>query len=444
LGAFISSHSPDDYNFAITVIQAEAESVVQYLENGDTVAGLHAQIEECDAVLARMQDMLMGFQADLGGISDEIRHLQDESLSMNIRLKNRRAAEGYLHDFLDLASVDASLIGAASEGPVDEQFMECVVDMTKKLKFLRQETCRTQSSLIPPCETFAAKSLIPDLEKLKLRAIAKTKEYFIHQFNALRRSKTNIQMHQMGSLVKYSQLLVFLQQESPETADEIRSLYIDSMGRTIYNVFKNYNSQLHKLDLVIATKSNVIAVEEAALKSMFTQKVDLSKRNDAFALYDRDKIMEQIESAPILVHLANAENQKFPYEVILRSIIKHLTDASTSEFLFIIDFFRTGARDTYNRIFGRTLSMILENLETYLLSCHDAIGLLLMIKVSRRCAKYFAFFFLKPHHCLFAGPDRTRSTPCHATKTRACFGSLLRPREHASLAPAQGSAGRQH
>lgn len=34
------------------------------------------QIQGCDAILARMQEMLLGFQADLGGISDEIKHLQ--------------------------------------------------------------------------------------------------------------------------------------------------------------------------------------------------------------------------------------------------------------------------------------------------------------------------------------------------------------------------------
>lgn len=34
-----------------------------------------------------------------------------------------------------------------------------------------------------------------------------------------------------------------------------------------------------------------------------------------------------------------------------------------------------------NRIFGRTLSLILENIENYLLGCYDVVGLLIMIKV---------------------------------------------------------------
>ena len=68
---------------------AEMESVSQYVENNQQVVDLHKQMQECDAVLARMQEMLLGFQADLGGISEEIKHLQDESLSMSIRLRNR-------------------------------------------------------------------------------------------------------------------------------------------------------------------------------------------------------------------------------------------------------------------------------------------------------------------------------------------------------------------
>ncbi len=124
--------------------------------------------------------------------------------------------------------------------------------------------------------------------------------------------------------------------------------------------------------------------------------MNLSKRSDAFTLGERDKILDQIESEPILVHVATAETLKFPYEVLLRSVIKHLSDAATSEFLFIVDFFKTNSQDTFNKsvdlffpfllssasIFKRTLSHILESLENYLLSTYDAIGILLIIKVT--------------------------------------------------------------
>jgi Vps52 / Sac2 family len=40
------------------------------------------------------------------------------------------------------------------------------------------------------------------------------------------------------------------------------------------------------------------------------------------------------------------------------------------------------SHDTFNKIFERTLQLCYENLETYLFSSHDAIGLLLIIKLT--------------------------------------------------------------
>lgn len=110
--------------------------------------------------------------------------------------------------------------------------------------------------------------------------------------------------------------------------------------------------------------------------------VNLSKRTDSFSLGERDKILDQIEDEPILLHVAVAENLKYPIEVIFRSIIKHLSDAATNEFLFVIDFFKSNTREIFTKMFVKTLSLILEFLENYLLGCYDAIGLLLVIKVT--------------------------------------------------------------
>ena len=50
--------------------------------------------------LSECKKCFLGFQADLVGISDEIKHLQEESLSMNVKLRNRRAVESGLKGFL--------------------------------------------------------------------------------------------------------------------------------------------------------------------------------------------------------------------------------------------------------------------------------------------------------------------------------------------------------
>ena len=111
--------------------------------------------------------------------------------------------------------------------------------------------------------------------------------------------------------------------------------------------------------------------------------MDLSKRGDAFSLADRDKTLDNIEAEPILVHIAQAENARYvcmyvctyddtfyvyiecteeacdddwyvyvclsiylstyryPYEVLMRSVMKHLVEAATCEYLFKQDFFKS-------------------------------------------------------------------------------------------------------
>lgn len=361
------------------------ETIEKYMENSAHVLDLHSQMQSCDAVLARMQEMLLGFQADLGGISEEIRNLQDQSYSMSVKLKNRRAAEEKLHKFIHNCSPDPELAESIATPSVNEDFLKAVINLSNKFRYLQQSTPANDGSSLGviPRDTFAGSALIPELEKLKVRAVAKSKEYFVSQIALLRKPKTNVQMLQQLSLVRYAPLLHFLQEEVPFAAEDIRSLYVDTMGKTVLNLFKNYQAQLTRLaDAVGNSKAEVIAIEESKLKSVFTNKVDLTKRQDPFSLGDRHKVLDDIEAEPILVHVANAEGRKFPYEVILRSVLKHLIDAATNEFLFIFDFFQSNTRETFNKIFGRTLSLVIENLENYLLNCYDMVGLLLMIKIT--------------------------------------------------------------
>lgn len=108
----------------------------------------------------------------------------------------------------------------------------------------------------------------------------------------------------------------------------------------------------------------------------------MTKRGDSFSLGDRGKVLDQIETSPLLVHVALAENQKVGYEEIFRSCLKHLIDAATNEFLFVVDFFRTQPKDTFNRIYGKTITALLEHIENYLLACYDIVGILILIRMT--------------------------------------------------------------
>ncbi len=60
--------------------------------------------------LQRMEQMLNGFQSDLSSISSEIQTLQGQSISMNIKLKNRQAVRGELSQFVDEMVVPEAMV----------------------------------------------------------------------------------------------------------------------------------------------------------------------------------------------------------------------------------------------------------------------------------------------------------------------------------------------
>ena len=57
-----------------------------------------------------MELILNGFQSDLSSISSEIQTLQQQSVAMNQRLKNRQAVRGELSQFVDEMVVPESMI----------------------------------------------------------------------------------------------------------------------------------------------------------------------------------------------------------------------------------------------------------------------------------------------------------------------------------------------
>lgn len=53
----------------------------------------------------------------------------------------------------------------------------------------------------------------------------------------------------------------FMCDNVPEAAEEIRVVYIESMGRTISALFRAYHAQLMKLELEMTGRHDLIAVE---------------------------------------------------------------------------------------------------------------------------------------------------------------------------------------
>ncbi|XP_057502660.1 vacuolar protein sorting-associated protein 52 A-like [Actinidia eriantha] len=351
--------------------QVELDSIQDYIEESDNLVSLHDQIRDCDSILSQMETLLGGFQAEIGSISSDIKILQEKSMDMGLKLKNRKVAESKLAKFVEDIIVPPRMIDIIVDGEVNDEYMRTLEILSKKLKFVEVDPMvKTSKSL---------KDVQPELERLRQKAVSKVFEFIVQKLYALRKPKTNIQILQQSVLLKYKYIISFLKEHGKEVYTEVRAAYIDTMNKVLSAHFRAYIQALEKLQLDIATYSDLIGVETRSTGLFSRGREPLKNRSAVFALGERINILKEIDEPALIPHIAEASSRKYPYEVLFRSLHKLLMDTASSEYLFCDDFF--GEESIFYEIFAGPFTVIDEHFSTILPNCFDAIGLMLMIRI---------------------------------------------------------------
>lgn len=358
----------------------EQASIKDYIKESQNIALLHNQITACDSILERMEGMLSGFQSDLSSISSEIQTLQQQSVSMNVRLKNRQAVRSHLSQLVDELVVPGAMISTILDSPVTEQdFLEQLHELNNKINFAKELSFR---------ETLACSDIQDIVDRLKLKAVSKIREFILQKIYSFRKPMTNYQIPQ-NTLLKYRFFYQFLLANERTVAKEIRDEYVDTMSKIYFSYFKSYSGRLLKVQYEeVADKDDLMGVEDTAKKGFFS-KPSLKSRNTIFTVGQRGAILSPAElEGPILVpHTAQRGDSRYPYETLFRSQHYALLDNGCREFLFISDFFMVAgnsALDLFNSIMGKTLSMFLKSMSTYVSDCYDSIAVFLCIHIILR------------------------------------------------------------
>ncbi|CAD6211850.1 unnamed protein product [Miscanthus lutarioriparius] len=348
--------------------QIELDSIQDYIKESENLVSLHDQIHDCDNILSQMETVLTGFQTEIGSISSEIKVLQEKSMDMGLKLKNRKAAESKLSKFVEDIIVPPRMIDIIVDGEVNDEYMKTLETLSKKIKFIDADPMVKSSK--------ALKDVQPEAERLRQKAVSKIFEFVIQKFYALRKPKTNIQILQQSVLLKYNYTIIFLKEHAKEIYAEVRVAYIDTMNKVLSAHFRAYIQALEKLQMDIATSTDLLGVETRSTGFIFSiGKEPLKTRPSVFALGERINILK-----PALIpHIAEAKSHKYSYEVLFRSLQKLLIDTATSEYLFTDDFF--GEESIFHDIFAGPIQVVDEHFNAVLLNCYDAIGIMLMIRI---------------------------------------------------------------
>ncbi|NXW97656.1 VPS52 protein, partial [Larus smithsonianus] len=359
--------------------EVERASIRDYIKESENIASLHNQITACDAILERMEQMLSAFQCDLSSISSEIRTLQEQSVAMNLRLKNRRAVRRQLGQLLDELVVPAAMISTILEAPVTEpEFLEQLQELNGKINSVKEQAFR---------ETVACADVQHVLEKLKIKT-GGVLGGGAGEGNGGTESWGGRGYPDIFSPGRF--FYQFLLGNERVVAQELREQYVDTMSKIYLSYFKSYTSRLMKIQYEeVAEKDDLMGVEDTAKKDILELCPSLKNRNTVFTLGNRGSVIGAAElEGPIIVpHAAQKSDVRYPFESLFRSQHYALLDNSCREYLFLCDFFMvTGpsAQDLFNAVMGKTLAMFLKHMEAYVCDCYDSIAVFLCIHIVLR------------------------------------------------------------
>ncbi|RWS27982.1 vacuolar protein sorting-associated protein 52-like protein [Leptotrombidium deliense] len=360
----------------------ENACVGDYINESSNIACLHSQITECDTILERLEGMLCTFQADLGNICQEILCLQEQSVSLNIRLKNKQLVRSELSQFIDDIVVPEAVISHVIDTPASEtEFLEQLFVLDQKLTFVKEQSFK---------DAISCHDVMEILNNLKVKAVAKIRDYILKRIQSCKKAMTNYQIPQ-NALLKNKFFFTFLMAHNREVAREVQNEYIDTMNKVYFSYFKEYISRLSKLRFEeLPDKDDLMAGDDSAKAktSFFTGKPNLKNKSTIFTVGNRGNILtSELEAVSIFPHLAQKSETKFPVESIFRSVQYALLENACREYLFIADFFNVNSNtclDLFNAVFGRTLSLLAKSSEDEFHSSYDSIGLFLSLHLVYR------------------------------------------------------------
>ena len=357
--------------------EVENKSIQDYIKESENIASLHNQIADCDNILEKMESMLMSFQLDLGSISSEILYLQRKSVAMSQQLLNRQLIRGPLSQFIEDMTVSEALIAGIMDCPVTEkEFLTQLQTLNHKINFVKEQTFKEAKSCLDVKDI---------LEKLKVKAMAKIRTYLLEQIYKFRKPMTNYQVPQ-NNMLKYKFFFEFILANERNVAEEICGEYVSTMSKIYYSYFKSYSSRLMKLQFEEgATKDDLMGVEDTAGRGIF-HKTTLKHRGTVFSIGNRGDVLASQLEAPIIVP-HTASKTRYHYEALFRSEQYALVDNACREYLFLTEFFKVRgiqAMDIFNQVMGKTLNLMLKNLQSFVDDCYDTIALFLCLHLVMR------------------------------------------------------------
>lgn len=218
------------------------------------------------------------------------------------------------------------------------------------------------------------------VEKLKIKAVSKIREYLLEKINSFKKPMTNYHIQQ-NTILKFRFYFKFLAANNREVAKEVKDHYIDTMSKVTFSYFKSYSGRLLKLQFdELPSPDDLLGVDDSQPKGFFS-KPSIKSKGSVFSMGQRGEVLSTDLEGPILVpHTLEKNSTKCPYEKLFRSEQYALLENACREFVFLSEFFMVQggpADDLFFQVMGKTLGLLQKNVEDYVVTSYDCIALFL-------------------------------------------------------------------
>ncbi|KAJ3273286.1 hypothetical protein HDV01_004644 [Terramyces sp. JEL0728] len=351
----------------------------QHLKQVHETLELNNILDEMDKVLGDIDGLLGGYKRDLQKMNHEIENIQKDSKELGIKLENRKNAVKYSNELLDGIVVGPDIIRKICEGEINEFFIHHLHELNVKMAYVVANEDKQVKAL---------KNVGPELERLRIKAADKIREFLLKKIESLKAPNTNIALIQQNALLKYKELFWFLMERFTPVGLEIHANYIVIVSTYFSTAFDKYVKVMNKLQTSIADKNDVIGSDDGSKRGLFGIRT-VKDTTNLYTMGDRINLLIGNDTGIIVPHLAEEKNQKFTFEQIFKSVSRLVLDNASSEYIFTNEFFQEKSIKTssesmsfFNEVFDPTLKIIQTFFKQYIDQTHDAISILVCIRLN--------------------------------------------------------------
>lgn len=363
--------------------EVEAACISDYMRESDNIIDLSHRVTCCDQILERLETILCKFQADLGNICQEIIALHEQTVSLNMQLKNKQSVRLKLGQFIEDMTIPQTVIQHIMYTPACEKsFSDNLQILDQKIHFFKEQDFK---------DALSCNDVNQTLFGLKTKAIFKVREYVLRKIHDCRKYLSNYQVPQ-NALLKNKFFYQFLLSHEREKAREVQSEYLETMSKVYYSYFKEYINRLCKLEYDEKPDENDLMGSDDQPRvraNIFnTRPSSLKNKSTVFSMGSRASVIKLDLEAPLIMPGSTKQDVKYTLEALFRTVHYALLDNACREYLFLRDFFMTvgdsQSCELFNHVFAKTLAHLHSHFSEQFKSSYDTIAIFLCLHLVYR------------------------------------------------------------